>query len=230
MFKRAILTGMMVLTLATPGVFGCKKKSSHSAPPPSVEIQRDFSKGKAIVGYHVSAPSHERLAAYFNDEAHAEPMVFNSSNAQFERRIDRPMNRLEIVASKGDSTENVEDMFEVSSHEEAYNLIKSHLDDGARKGEFFVYTNVSEKDKVIFPVQHLDHPTPHDIPVDFVVLKLDGMKSLINYVEFEGIDIKQEYVNEGWVEEAGIDRLWIYRLPREEIDKKMMTFREKGYR
>lgn len=217
-FSKALITTGLA-TLVGCGGGGGKKKRRNKIP--NVSIVRDFNKNNGEVNYTLIGEDIDgnitEIQTKYNDEREE---VHEGSNTTFSKIISKQTNTLEAIAidNKNASSARIIDKFEIPDRREAYNLIKSLLDND---GNFREYTSDPAEKVPIF----LD-ATPY--LADFIIIRNDGRTSAISYTSIED-NLDEELSNQQSLLSNFVDNIYLHRLPKEEIEKKVKEFIQAGY-
>lgn len=217
-FGRLILASGLILASSCKG--GKKSKGGTSNIPPNVSILRSF-KNDGKVDYNLIGddPDGEvvRIQSRYNDE---NARTDGGSNIVLTKTINKQTNRLEATAIDNRNAEGYTkvDSFEVSSRDNARNKIRGMLENA---GGFKQMTYSPQK----IPL-YLEEDK--EILVDFWLIRNDDRHSVINYVSLED-NLDNEINNKGFADSYFLDNLYLFRLPEDEIVKKMQDFINAGY-
>ncbi len=218
-FGRLILAGLAGSAFS---LTSCKKNKKRKSPlniPPNVSILRSF-KNDGTVDYNIIGddPDGEviKIQSKYNDE---NARMDNGGNVILTKNINKQTNRLEAIAIDNRNAESYTkiDDFEIYSLENARNKIRQMLEN-ARGFKEMIYN--SKK----IPL-YLDDK---EILVDFWLIRNDDRHSVINYISLEE-NLEDELDNKRFADSSFLDNLYLFRLPENEIIRRIQDFINVGY-
>ncbi len=214
-FSKALIT----TSLAT--LVGCDGDEERINKIPNVSIVRDFNKNNGEVNYTLIGEDIDgnitEIQTKYNDEREE---AHKGSNITFSKIITKQTNTLEAIAidNENASSARIIDKFDIPDRKEVYDLIKSLLDNNGNFAEYA--SNPAEKLPIFLDV------TPY--LVDFIIIRNDGRTSTISYTSVED-NLKDELSNQGALTDSFVDNIYVHRLPKEEIEKRVKEFISVGY-
>lgn len=200
----------------------CKSGGGSSKPknkPPSISVFPTF-KNNGTVDYTVIGKDTDgqvvQMSTQYNDENRE---LYQGDNIAVTKPINKQSNTLEVIATdNAGGTSTFLHTLKVPTREKAFAQIKQILDS---RGGFLFYESDPAK-KVSFNLNDAEYF------FDFLITRADGRSSVINYVTFNE-NLEAEKLNQSACNLYFIDNLYLYKLPADEITKKMDEFIKVGY-
>ncbi len=217
-FNNLTLMGGLASILSACGGGG-GGAGSHKNQLPSISIFPTF-KNEGAVDYTIIGTDTDGQVVQLQTKYNDEDIELNQSdNITLTKPINKQANTLEVRATDNEGgISTFSHTLSVPIRETAYNQIKQMLDS---KGGFLSYESDPAK-KISFYLDNTEHL------VDFFITRADGRFSVINYVDFNENTEAQQF-NQRTLESYFIDNLFLYKLPKDEITKKLDEFIKAGY-
>lgn len=224
--KTALVGGFYLLASCGGGGGGKRKrKDPDSDSFPTVSIIRDFPNDGTVkytlMGHDADGQVIE-IQVKYNDE---NVEVYRTDNITIYKPVSQKTNHLEVsvMDNEGAATKS-EDIFEIPTKNDAYDHIKQMLDNA--RGFSHYLSDASEKVPIYQRI--LQIPEDRKILVDFLITRNDERFSVINYVSLDD-NLEEEIHHQKSVHGFFIDNLYLFRLPVDEITKRMQDFIKSGY-
>ncbi len=215
--KAMITTGLAALVSSCDGGGGKKKRNKI----PNISIMRDFKNNNGEVSYTLIGEDIDgqirEIQTKYNDEREE---VHKVSNITLSKIITKQTNTLSAISidNKNAASGRIIDRFEIPDRKGAYDLIKSLLDND---GNFTEYTsNPAERVPIFLGA------SPY--LVDFIIIRDDSRTSTISYTSVED-NLDEELSNQQSLLSAFVDNIYLHRLPKEELEKRVKDFISSGY-
>ena len=214
--KLALIGGLTSLLPACGGGGGGGPKNKA----PGISVFQSF-KNDGTVDYNIIGQDADgqviKMDTRYNDENFE---LHQGNNIVVTKPINKQANTLEIIATdNAGGTNKLLHTLSAPTRETAYNQIKQMLDS---RGGFQSYEAKGPAAKASFFLNNTEYST------DFLITRTDGRFSVINYIAFNENTLAEQ-INQKAIKSYYIDNLFLYKLPTDEITKRLDEFIKASY-